>query len=175
MSDYYEANPISTDQIRYIAETARAILELDIHEEMNLLDVLDFMCFKFKYKKFDYEIVEDNDKRFSKNEEAHTDITTGKIYIKQSVYLDLVMPYSRSNFTIAHEIGHFYLHHIFGFILPRCTKPDVAYKNPEWQADQFAAEFLMPLEGIQNLTSDEIMDKYNVSRQAAETRIKKTK
>lgn len=175
MSDYYEANPISTDQIRYIAETARAILNIGIHEEMNLMSVLDLMCFKFKHIKFDYEIVLDNDKRFSKHEEAHTDITTGKIYIKESVYYDLLTPYSRSNFTVAHEIGHFYLHHIFGFVLPRCTKPDKAFINPEWQANQFAAEFLMPLEGVQDLTSDEIMDKYNVSRQAAETRINKTK
>lgn len=175
MSDYYEANPRSIEQIRFLAKIARTIINVDIHEEMNLLNVLDLMCFKFKHKKFSYEIVADDDKTFSEDEEAHTDISIGKIYIKESVYCDLKTPYSRSNFTIAHELGHFYLHHISGFVLPRTTKPDKVYLNPEWQADQFAAEFLMPLEGIKDLSSDEIMDKYNVSRQAAETRINKTK
>jgi Zn-dependent peptidase ImmA (M78 family) len=47
------------------------------------------------------------------------------------------MVWVRRRFTIAHEIGHLLLGHT-------CTDPDLD-NNPEAEANQFAAELLMPL------------------------------
>ena len=41
------------------------------------------------------------------------------------------------------------------------------YRNPEWQANTFAAELMAPRHLIKNLTVEEIMEKCGMSRQAA--------
>lgn len=175
MNDYYEANPMSIEKIRDFATAIRRILGISVDAPIDFEYHLDLLSLKFDETNFNYTVVPDDYGHFSENIEAYTNTKTGEIFIKESVYKELKIPNSRSNFTVAHEVGHYFLHHLLGAVLPRSTKPEKAYLSPKWQADQFAAEFLMPLEGIKNLTIDEIMFKYNVSRQAAETRFNKTR
>jgi Zn-dependent peptidase ImmA (M78 family) len=56
---------------------------------------------------------------------------------------------NRRNFTIAHELGHFFLHGIGGVHMDQATffrKEDVppAHAKMEREANQFAAQLLMP-------------------------------
>jgi len=69
----------------------------------------------------------------------------------------------RRRFTIAHEIGHLMLGHV-------CGGPDIE-DNPEAEANQFAAELLMPLVFLRadykkEPDLEKLSKKYIVSREA---------
>jgi Zn-dependent peptidase ImmA (M78 family) len=73
------------------------------------------------------------------------------------------MAWVRRRFTIAHEIGHLLLGHT-------CTDPDLD-NDPEAEANQFAAELLMPLALLKidykaKPSPDYLAQKYIVSREA---------
>jgi len=73
------------------------------------------------------------------------------------------MAWVRRRFTIAHEIGHLLLGHT-------CTDPDLD-NDPEAEANQFAAELLMPLAILKidykaKPSPDYLAQKYIVSREA---------
>lgn len=84
---------------------------------------------------------------------------------------------SRQRFTIAHELGHFFLHMedeenkvITSFRMDRSSK--------ETQANLFAAELLMPEELVQKEykkmvipVSDSLAEKFHVSKQAMRIRL----
>lgn len=79
----------------------------------------------------------------------------------------------RARFTVIHELGHILLAHA------RTLNRDIgakieAYEDSEWQANQFAAEFLMPLSHMVECghrNAEQLMLAYQVSAPAAERRI----
>jgi IrrE N-terminal-like domain len=81
----------------------------------------------------------------------------------------------RARFTVIHELGHILLQHSRAF--NRSNANDIRpFEDSEWQANQFAAEFLMPFDDIVNrrlTTPSELQLTYHVSAAAAETRITK--
>lgn len=170
----YQAERLSIDYIRYIANTVRLRLKLGTNQCVNILRILDVLSIMWLDKGFNYQIVEDDDTRFlSPDEEAKTDILSGTIYIKRHVYDQAYYNSGgRAIFTIAHEIGHFVLHKMMNKIIfaRNEANANVWKGDPEWQADAFASEFLMPYEGCINLTDYEIMRKYGVSKSAASYR-----
>lgn len=94
-----------------------------------------------------------------------------KMFIRQDVYDALHEGDFRARFTIAHEFGHFMLHE--GVALARSNaKGHKIYEDSEWQANCFAAELLAPVSQCKGLTEDEIMQKFQVSRQCASFRLK---
>lgn len=172
------AKPLKIVDIRNIALfTRKKLLKASDDKCINMVMVLDILTIKFSRHGFNYVVLSDDDSIFEKEEEAKTDITTGTIYFKESVIEQASHKrYCRANFKIAHEIGHFILHRVLNLmIFPRTistVKPKV-FENPEWQADTFASELLMPYEQCQNLTSKEIRRKYHVTISAAKTRYNK--
>jgi hypothetical protein len=79
----------------------------------------------------------------------------------------------RARFTVIHELGHILLAHTRPLNRDNGRKIE-AYEDSEWQANQFAAEFLMPLDHmVKNgyRTVDELILAYQVSSPAAERRI----
>jgi len=82
----------------------------------------------------------------------------------------------RALFTLWHEIGHMLLGHDKKFARD-CTGKLLAhklYEDSEWQANTFAAEFLMPLSVIRSerlFCPDQLMEAFGVSRRAAEVRL----
>ena len=84
----------------------------------------------------------------------------------------------RRRFTIAHEIGHFVLH-------PRRLAPErggggnAAWQAQEREADQFAAELLMPEHLVreavvtQGPDVDRLAGRFEVSRQAMQVRLRR--
>jgi len=123
---------------------------------------------------FDYRVMPDDDEIFYDKEEAYTDVTTGIIYIKESVVEQACRrSYRRGAFTLIHELGHYLLHYLQSDARLTRVSDDVyvpAYCDPEWQADTFASEFLMPFEEYINMDEEEIRKTYHVSRTAAEVR-----
>lgn len=126
---------------------------------------------------FEYHVLPDNNDRFAENEEANTDMVTGTIYIKESVMVQACKKSSsRAFFTILHELGHYFLHFLKAdenLIEVEDSAKVKLYCDPEWQADTFTSEFLMPYEECLKLTSLEISRVYKVSKKAADIRYKK--
>jgi len=171
--DNFKARPKSIEDIRNLAALLREFLGLGPNDRIDFNVHLDLISILLVKENFAYIVLEDHDLIFDENDEAHTNVKTGAIYIKESVYRNLKDPSSRSHFTIAHEIGHFFLHYINGPLLSRKNKPIKAYESPEWQANQFAAELLMPYDAVKTMSIEEIYSTYKVSYKAAEVRFNK--
>lgn len=99
------------------------------------------------------------------------------LYIQFSdhVYAAACRDDPRARFTAVHELGHILLSHSRSFHRggDGNHKP---YEDSEWQANQIAAEMLMPLDDIVAngyRTPGELQLAYQVSQPAAELRIQK--
>lgn len=79
----------------------------------------------------------------------------------------------RARFTVLHEFGHLVLGHSHGFNRDN-SRQIKCYEDSEWQADQFAAEVLMPLHRIRELDLRDALPLarlFGVSPAAARTRL----
>lgn len=114
---------------------------------------------------YSYEIVADD--QLGVGVHAQTDVMQNTIYIKESVYEGAVQNNGRDRMTIAHEILHLILHKPATLTLYRRTDDLPTYKNPEWQAECFAGELLMPYDQIKNMSKKEIVEQCKVSESAA--------
>ncbi|HZM63672.1 MAG TPA: ImmA/IrrE family metallo-endopeptidase [Candidatus Saccharimonadales bacterium] len=84
---------------------------------------------------------------------------------KKTIFLNADEPAARQSFTLAHELGHYFLHH-------KSNEYDVYRRDSlyaegkpekEQEADYFAAELLMPEELIQRFKSRYDLDDNNIS------------
>ena len=82
----------------------------------------------------------------------------------------------RARFTVIHELGHLALSHTRTFHRESNQGLEIkAFEDSEWQANTFAAEFLMPADDIRRRglrTAGELILEYHVSDMAAQKRIK---
>ena len=109
----YRVEPKSRNDIRIFANMLRRHLRLDnvlYVPVVKLLDVLPEI-----FDTFSYEIVPEEELPDSTH--ADTDIITGHIRIKESVYERACDGGGRDRMTIAHEIGHYFLLCCCGFKL----------------------------------------------------------
>ncbi|MEK6369020.1 MAG: ImmA/IrrE family metallo-endopeptidase [Burkholderia gladioli] len=96
--------------------------------------------------------------------------------LRESVYRDACHNDPRALFTVFHEMGHFALGHRRTLNRERPGVEIKTYEDSEWQANQFAAEFLMPLDEIRRRryqTESELMSVFGVSREAARIRLER--
>lgn len=160
----FEAKPESRENLRYLAQLIRKELGIaldkkyvDVTGILERLDILD--------SEYSYEIVDDD--QLGTGVQAQTDIIKNTIYIKESVYEGAIKNNGRDRMTIAHEILHLILHQPVALTLYRRTDDLPVYKNPEWQAECFAGELLMPYDQIKDMTEEEIVKQCKVSERAA--------
>ena len=157
----------------------RALLGISSTDYVNAPKLFDLFTNIFNEHNltFDYQVLPDDDSIFINKEEAFTDTKTGVIYIKESVMEQACRrKYRRGAFTLIHELGHYLLHYLQDDIKLARVSDEVEvpiYRNPEWQADTFASEFLMPFDECIHMSVEEIRKTYHVSRQAAEVRFNK--
>lgn len=102
-------------------------------------------------------------------------LTSGSIYIHEKENFDIVIPEFtspiRDRFTIAHEIGHYFLHSFAGE--RKIWADRKGSGRAEWEANWFAASFLMPkylIDQFENPSPAQIMNAFGVSQEAAEFR-----
>ena len=168
MANSYMAEPRSTKNIRDLATNLRKVLNLENVAKFPIIEVIESL--HIIDEDFYYEIV---DKETMGNIHGLAHPNEHYIQIREDVYERCVKGYGRDRFTVAHELGH-YLLHSSGVTLARLGDEKVqAYRDPEWQANTFAAELLMPINLIDTNDIDEISDKFGVSISAAKIREKK--
>jgi len=110
--------------------------------------------------------------------EAFYDPAEKKIIIPDSVYCAACSNQGRARFTVAHELGHFFLGHTVAF-----GRNDYCDDNEwrpfidsEWQADNFAGFFLAAPHLINmHSTTNQVSIEFGLSLQAAEIAIKNAK
>ena len=95
------------------------------------------------------------------------------VKISRSTYEGARAGIGRDRFTVAHELGHLFLHSHLG--LARSKRPAAnqlvkAYQSSEWQADTFGGALLMPVEHFRACADDfEVVRMFGVSGKAALT------
>ena len=161
----FQVAPTSRALVRRQAAIVRGIAECGPHlPVVELIDVLlpkkfpGFLCV--------YLSIADMIERFGPGVEGMTFPDQGEIYIREDVYLKALNEDGRSRFSIAHELGHLFLHHGIG--LARRTSEDTPiYCNSEWQADTFAGELLVDFTQVEPGSSVQgLMSRFGVSHEA---------
>ncbi|MHB8576341.1 MAG: ImmA/IrrE family metallo-endopeptidase [Dehalococcoidia bacterium] len=117
----------------------------------------------------------------------------GTIELSSAVFDALGRDDGRARFTTSHEVGHGILHVreikealVSGRTGLRRSQDVQIFRNPEWQADEFASFLLMPLTAVRelirrNLWNDRrefpgiMSHTFGVSPRAAEVYLEKTK
>lgn len=156
----------SRKKLRSLAYSLRRYLGLRDRIWIPIVELLDVLAEIFD--NFSYEIVPDNS--LPPDIHAKTDVISGHIRIKESVYERACKGEGRDRMTIAHEIAHFFTVCHCGFELARNynQKKIPAFRDPEWQAKCFAGEFMVAYHLTGQMTPAEIVDACGVSLDAAE-------
>lgn len=179
----YKAPPQSIDSIRVITQKLRKLFG----KEAGHLKIMDLMEFVIPMidREFEWE-VSDDQFLYQMGYEAYYDPKGTAIVIRDDVYDCATSGDSsslRHQFTLAHELGHYFLHRGLNPVLPRGGIPThKTYEDTEWQADTFAGELLMPFDEIVRLSLvypdrldliNYIANEFMVSWDAARVRVEK--
>lgn len=160
-----KTNPLSVKDIENIAKKFRTYFNIDKNSYFPILEVIDNL---FENNLLSYQIVEDDYYLLDENTLAMYNASENFIYIKESVIDEYEQNIYRSCFTLCHELFHYIQNEVLGFKFEYCEKCK-NYEDPEWQANEFAGQILIPSEYV-DLPEDEIMEKYHVSIECALTR-----
>lgn len=164
----YSVEPRSRADLRRLASEIRKTLRLDDQLYFPIVELLDVL--EETLDGFSYSIIPDDE--LPPNKHADTNVYTGEIRIKESVYDGARRGNGRDRMTIAHEFSHFMTLCFLGMKLSRTIGGGKlkAYEDPEWQAKCLAGELLIPYERTVGMTAGEIAEKCGVSYPAAEYR-----
>lgn len=167
---YYVAKPTSRFKIRSVASHIRNIFGLQDVCFFPIVQLLEYGIHQID-ESFSYEIC--NQEELG-NRYGITVPQQSLICIREDVYLGAVEGKPRDRFTIAHEIGHYFLHSPSTVTFARMegALKVPSYSDPEWQANAFAGELLAPPSIIREMTVDQIVKKCGVSKPVAEIQMK---
>lgn len=102
-----------------------------------------------------------------------TNTGNNSMTIREDVYIRAAQGNARDRFTLCHEVGHYFLHRPESIGMARGAIPK--YRQPEWQANTFAALLLAPYKLVQGMDYTEIADCCGMSLQAAEIHVSNLK
>ncbi len=165
----YRADPVSREDIRrFIRDLKRKVgLEYELY-----FPILPFVenVLPLLIPDFQFEVVP-----VIEMGEKHGETYPSKniMRIREDVYLRAADGEGRDRLTIAHEVGHLFMHEDDSIALCRLA-PDEQLKpfeNPEWQADAFGGELLASSYLIKGMTEGEVQEKCGVSSSAAHVQL----
>lgn len=156
------ATGMSRKQIRRLAKYVREVCGCDNEPFFPITQFIEFVLGNPENPDFNYEIVEPWE---MEDMYGNTNTGTNVMKIRSDVYERAIKGVPRDRFTLCHELGHYLLHRPEFMSYARGDVP--RYKNPEWQANTFAGELMAPYDLAKNMTVEEIMEKCEMSRQAA--------
>ena len=170
----YITKPVKRIQLRRFAQLFRYLFGLSSTEKVDILDVLE--RFHSVFENAYYVVLDDNE--MPPNIPARCSIQenegTFRIEIKNTVY---VGAYEKNVGAfldfICHEMCHVFLY-IIGFtpVMHRsfANGKIPAYCSVEWQAKALCGEIMMPYDETKNMSVEEIVRVYGVSRDSARYR-----
>lgn len=167
----FKVAPRGVAEIRISANAVRCLLGIgDNPQDTDLGLLLDQLTVKYGIT---YDVLEADDMPHPDVESCwHPELVT--MHIRADVFEKVCRGDPRARFTILHELGHALLGHRRTINRTESATARV-FEDSEWQANQFAAEFLMPLEVIRRLELNaafKIEMHFNVSAPAAQCRLK---
>ena len=165
----FSAAPMSRANIRNTANDVRKLFGVPNTPRFPLLNVLENGLPQLVPEAV-FEVVEPAEMR-GMYAEALPDAMV--IRVREDVYLRACNGVARDLFTLAHELGHLVLH--MDRRLHRLAMPMKLerYRDPEWQADAFAGELLMPVHLYKQLENPEdACTVFGVSKQACEIQVR---
>lgn len=163
MKEYKKAKPMSRAEIRRMARGLRRLLNIEDQKRINVLWLIEYVLSLFDPEFEEPHIVPDHEL----DVDAVACPSEHTIIIKKSVYDGARQGNGRDRFTIVHEFAHYILHDKSTVSFARRSSKPKPYEDPEWQADAFAGEFLIPYYQISGMSVQEIKEVYGVSYLAA--------
>jgi Zn-dependent peptidase ImmA (M78 family) len=170
MSGYdFVVPPISWDRIAEITDSIRTQFSLADQPHFPVMDFIELVL----DRQMGVVTFVASDRAEMLTAEGYTDPNGKFIILRDDVYQDAVAGDGRSRFTAAHELGHLALHTNIPLARARPEERIPKYRLSEPQANQFAAELLMPRRFMK--VSDRVetvMARHGVSHEAAGNRLK---
>lgn len=171
----YETKPTNRKELRLFAKLFRSICGFDDSEPIDPVALLDRLPDLEGFQDTRYEIVYGNALPGNVPAQCIKEDDGYVIQIKDTVYQGA---YERKTgghrMHIMHEIMHPFADKL-GFqpiISERLTEDTPCYKRLEWIVMALAGEVMMPYEATKGLSEKQLMDKYGVSKAAAQKRLK---
>ena len=169
--DNFRTSPKSRKQIREIAKELREILGVLPRTEIPIVKIIEFFASGLESEDFTLEIC---DKQEMKEVYALTMPREKVLKIREDTYMEACSGNPRHLLTICHELGHVILHRTNTVVLARNERIK-KYEDPEWQANTFAAELMVPADEVKGMTVEEIMYIYNCSYTVASIQLQQSK
>ncbi len=159
----YMVAPVSRKEIKDFANDIRKCSGLP---DVGFFPLLDFVELVLPQMDPEFTFCVEEDWRMG-NDQANYNVQNKTMKLRESVYEGACRGNGRDRFTLAHEIGHYFMHNdvVLSRAEPGSRIP--AYRDPEWQANTFAAALLMPDHLIDGLTPKQIAKKCGTSESAA--------
>lgn len=152
-------------RISSIVRKLRAIVGVSDKEEFPIVDFLEFEFHKIRR---DFVLIVESDDDFGDGVLAKATNSPPQIVVRESLYEAAVEGHPSARFVLAHELGHLCLSHRksvqggtrnFSYVEYDSEKQIF---NAEWQANEFAAELLIPSDLAFVMSTDEISERYGV-------------
>lgn len=159
----YMVPPASRNDIKVFANRVRRLFHLHEIETFPVMEFVEIVLTKID-PSFNYEIVSDAEMG---SDQANYSPVSNTMRIRNSVYEGAYNGNGRDRFTVAHELGHYFLHSDVSLSRADDNINVPAYRNPEWQANTFAAALLMPDHIIKDMGPSQIAQRCGTSYSAA--------
>lgn len=170
----YETKPTNRKELRLYAKLFRSICGLSNAEPIDPIELLDRLPELEGFEDVRYEIVYNNELPGNVPAQCAKDNEGYLIQIKESVYMGAYEKQTGGHrMHIMHEIMHPFADKL-GFtpiFSRRLTKETPTYRRLEWIVKALAGEVMMPYEATSGMSVKELMDKFGVSKIAAEKRL----
>ncbi len=169
----YKADAISRDDIRRFVRSIKTLVGL---ENVLYFPILSFVenILPILVPDFQFEVVPESEMG---NKHGETYPSKNLIRIREDIYLRAAAGEGRDRLTVAHEVGHLFLHEDDAIALCRLESGEKLkpYEDPEWQADAFGGELLASSYLIAGMSQSEVERKCGVSSAAARVQLKSIK
>lgn len=169
----YKADAISRDEIRKYVRLLKKNVGLEYELYFPILSFVENIL-PILIPDFQFEVVPEAEMG---NKHGETYPSKNLIRIREDIYLRAAAGEGRDRLTVAHEVGHLFLHEDDSIALCRLETGDKLkpYEDPEWQADAFGGELLASSYLIEGMNSREVEKMCGVSAAAAKVQLKSIK
>lgn len=166
----YIADPLSRKDIRKMAYKFRELFGFENEMDFPIVQVIEFLSNKGE---FNLEICTDDEMGIKYGETIPSE---NLIKLREDIYENACTGDGFSRSTCSHELLHWLNHREETVSL--CRKEEDlknrrAYEDPEWQANCFSGELLVPKHLVKGMTIAEIVEKCNVTYSMACYQLKK--